>query len=697
MGTTTVKDAVTNPVKRVVLYLRVSSKRQMDTDADLDSDGNSIDTQRKACHDKARQMGAVIIEEYVEPGNSAQTIEKRPVFRDMMRRIHEQRDVDCVLIYMRSRAFRNYIDAGNTEVALGKLGVKLQSAKEEFGDGAMGEAMKAITDVFNWLQVRLSGEDIKVKMANKARNGGTIGRAKLGYLNEKLLIDGHKVNTVVPDPERAKYIPMAFALFATGQETYESLCRKLTQAGLRMPMTGRYPGGPISKKKIGPLLRDRYYLGYVEYDGIEYPGRHEALVSEELFERVQRVLASHTEGHTRYRTHHHYLKGVVWCGRCQHRFIIQRAEGRHGGEYMYWYCRGRQDGLCDMPSVPVEIMEQAVVAHYAHAVTLPQEWLDKVRAGVDEAVSANSELTDSLRADFQARLTKLDRKEDYYLDLAAEEGWPKDKLRAKLDSIHHEQAELKDTLDRSEQRLDVGREVFYAALALLAQPHEAYERGNETVRAILNKVFFTKLYVDGSKITEHELREPFGAIVDGYRSYRVSHTRTAAQRSTLPQNDTSAASSEGYDADSLGRSSANSTSPSAGHFWSKASRVELRGLEPLTPSLPGPIMALTCGYGEPAGRVAQLAAVECGPVQLNAVGIVAVLQICSTVIGERLSPAGLLRLVAETSSEACVMIRAARAAGSRSGASPSQWAAIVMSIMSLGDVARTCSDASPSV
>src|SRR6266498_3230936 len=305
-----VRDEASKPVLRVVLYLRVSSKRQMDTDADLDPDGNSIDTQRKHCRDQARQMGAVIVDEYVEPGNSAQTIEKRPVFRDMMRRINEERDVDGVLIYMRSRAFRNYVDAGNTKLALSKLGVKLLSAKEDFGEGIMAEAMEAVTDVFNWLQVRMCGEDIKTKMANKARNGGTIGRAPVGYLNTTKLMDGRKVNTVITDPERAKFITMAFELFATGQEDYESLCDKLAAAGLRMPRYGR----PISTQKIGPLLRDRYYLGYVEYEGIEYPGRHEPLVTPELFEQVQNVLAKHTESHVRHRTHNHYLKGLLWCG-----------------------------------------------------------------------------------------------------------------------------------------------------------------------------------------------------------------------------------------------------------------------------------------------------------------------------------------------------------------------------------------------
>jgi hypothetical protein len=52
-------------------------------------------------------------------------------------------------------------------------------------------------------------------------------------------------------------------------------------------------------------------------------------------------------------------------------------------------------------------------------------------------------------------------------------------------------------------------------------------------------------------------------------------------------------------------------------------------------------MVLTCGYGEPAGRVAQFAAVEHGPVQLDAVGRAVVLQVCSRLMGERSSPAGL--------------------------------------------------------
>jgi hypothetical protein len=45
------------PVRRSIRYLRVSSNRQLDTDADIDPDGNSIDTQRKVCQAREKALG----------------------------------------------------------------------------------------------------------------------------------------------------------------------------------------------------------------------------------------------------------------------------------------------------------------------------------------------------------------------------------------------------------------------------------------------------------------------------------------------------------------------------------------------------------------------------------------------------------------------------------------------------------------
>jgi hypothetical protein len=55
-------------------------------------------------------------------------------------------------------------------------------------------------------------------------------------------------------------------------------------------------------------------LGYLTYKGEEYEGRHEPLISPELFQRVQEVIEERSGSGIRKRRIHHYLKGILWCG-----------------------------------------------------------------------------------------------------------------------------------------------------------------------------------------------------------------------------------------------------------------------------------------------------------------------------------------------------------------------------------------------
>ena len=95
----------------------------------------------------------------------------------MLAELKQRPNVRYVIVYMMSRAFRNALEELTTKAQLSKMGITLVSAKENFGDGYLGDAMQGIMAIFNELQVRSNGEDVKVKMPNKARNGGTVGLA----------------------------------------------------------------------------------------------------------------------------------------------------------------------------------------------------------------------------------------------------------------------------------------------------------------------------------------------------------------------------------------------------------------------------------------------------------------------------------------------------------------------------------------
>ena len=123
-------------------YLRVSSVRQTHTDADVNRDGNSIATQREECDKKAAGMGISVAMEFIEPGKSAQTIDKRPEFRRLLAYLAEHDEIGYVFVYSRSRAFRNVEDAVLTRKHLRGLGVKIISTKEDFGDTMEAEFME---------------------------------------------------------------------------------------------------------------------------------------------------------------------------------------------------------------------------------------------------------------------------------------------------------------------------------------------------------------------------------------------------------------------------------------------------------------------------------------------------------------------------------------------------------------------------
>ncbi len=173
----------------------------------------------------------------------------------------------------------------------------------------------------------------------------------------------------------------AFEQYATGEWTLRSLHQAVTEKGLTSSGGPRTPSKPLSLSNLARLLRTKYYVGIVSYRGVEYPGAHDPLVSEETFERVQAVLDAHGRAGEKQRVHHHYLKGSVFCGQCGSRLCVMHSKNRHGTVYPYFFCLGRQQHYtqCTQKVVLIDQVEAAVVRHYA-TVQLSDQQKQEVQA-----------------------------------------------------------------------------------------------------------------------------------------------------------------------------------------------------------------------------------------------------------------------------------------------------------------------------
>src|SRR5262249_2983153 len=146
-----------------------------------------------------------------------------------------------------------------------------------------------MADLAEFYSANLAVEILKGS-TQKASMGGTPYKAPHGYRNIRQIVGGFEVRTVCPDDVQGPLMRRAFELYDTQECSLRTLLHLLTREGLRVPATAKRPERPLSLSKFGTLLRNPYYAGVVRYRGVEYAGAHPALVSRELFDRVQLIL-----------------------------------------------------------------------------------------------------------------------------------------------------------------------------------------------------------------------------------------------------------------------------------------------------------------------------------------------------------------------------------------------------------------------
>ena len=528
-------------VRRAIIYLRVSSPSQVKTD--YNPEGISLPAQRDACEFKCASLGTAVAHEFIEPGRSATTIDKRIVFQEMMAWIKANGDsVDYLVVYHFNRIFRNSIDAAITKRELSKYGVRIVSTIMDLGEGPESDMVESILSAVDEYRVKADGADIAYKMGAKARNGGTIGRARLGYVNARDLSEGRNIGIVKIDPERGPFMVAAFELYATGNFSLDSLQAELTARGLRT-RPGRFPAGPVSTSKLAKLLRDPYYLGYVTYKGELIPGRHEALISQELFNRVQATLDERGGGGVRKRRHHHYLKGALWCGHChdrgdESRMILQWANG-HGGRYLYFFCVRKQQHLCESRYADGDAVEVAVENFYAN-VRFPADLADQLRKRMSETMSEEKKATGLLNKQLRTEIDRLNTQEDNLIDLAAEGGLAVDKVRQRLVAVQRKRDQITERLGESDERLQIGVRLIEKALRLLADPQRLYRQMSQEQRRLMNQAIFEKLYVHQDQVDEAVFRPPFDELLAARNSFQVYYRERPDQALVTGDRDESA-------------------------------------------------------------------------------------------------------------------------------------------------------------
>ncbi len=530
------------PVLLAVSYLRVSTREQAERGGT--EEGFSIPAQREANARKADELGARVVREFVDAGESARSAD-RDGLQDMLAFIAASRVRFCI-VHKLDRLARNRADDVKIHEALLASGVTLVSATESIDQTPSGMLVHGIMSSIAEFYSRNLATEVTKGLSQKVAQGGTPMRAPIGYLNVRRTDDaGREIRTVAVDAERAPLITWAFETYAKGETSVTGLLCDLTARGLVTVPTPKRPSKPLGKNTLYKLLTNPYYAGVIRYKGALHPGAHEPIVEPALFDTVQALLRARTAKMTRHVQHAHHLKGLLHCGTCGSRMLLDFATNPKGTTYAYFVCSGRASKrtACTRRAVPVAVAERLVADAYA-SITISDSTYDRIAADVDAAFDKRTAGRSQEIADLIANRAKLESESDKLLAAHFADAIDLPTLKRHQDRIRAGLADVNQRLAEHDEHHTGGRAFLHDSLRLLTDAHHAYARSHDADRRLANQAFYTRLDITDDEQLRPRLAEPFATIVreahkhsddegEGAEHEHDESTHVACSRKTL--------------------------------------------------------------------------------------------------------------------------------------------------------------------
>jgi hypothetical protein len=168
-------------------------------------------------------------------------------------------------------------------------GVSFVSVTQQFNTTtSMGRLTLNVLLSFAQFEREIAGERIRDKFAASRRKGMWMGGTiPLGYdvRDRKLIVNEAEADTV-------RLIFQRYLALGCVSRLRVDLDRQGVRSKQRILTSGRVLGGAsFGRGALYHLLRNRIYRGEVLHKGIAYPGEHEAIVNEELWNAVQARLS----------------------------------------------------------------------------------------------------------------------------------------------------------------------------------------------------------------------------------------------------------------------------------------------------------------------------------------------------------------------------------------------------------------------
>jgi len=323
----------------------------------------SIESQTRELEQIAAKLGLPIVEILSESKSAKEP--GRPVFDAMMQRLYRG-EAAGIICWKLDRLARNPVDGGSIIWAIKQHGIKVMTPAQSYAredDNIIlmyiefGMAQKYVDDL---------SKNVKRGLKTKIENGWYPGVAPVGYLNHTDKLTGQ--NTLIKDPERFPLVRMMWDLMLTGLYTPPKILEIAnSEWSFRTRPTRRRGGNPLPRSTIYRIFTKPFYYGRFEYpadSGQWYQGKHDPMITEAEYDRVQASLGRH--GNPRAQSHVGFtFSGLIRCGDCGRSVTAEEKHQVICGNCKFKFAYRQRDD-CPRCKTPIEKMINPKFLRYTY-------------------------------------------------------------------------------------------------------------------------------------------------------------------------------------------------------------------------------------------------------------------------------------------------------------------------------------------
>ncbi|MCP3937741.1 MAG: recombinase family protein, partial [Actinomycetia bacterium] len=349
------------PATRCAIYCRKS------TSQGLEQEFNSLDAQREAAENyiasQLHDNWVALPDRYDDGGFSGGTTD-RPAMKRMLADVDTGK-IDCIVVYKYDRLSRSMLDFLQLLDRFERHDVSFVSVSQRFDTSTpVGKMTMNMLLSFAEFERHIIAERTRDKIQAARRRGRwTGGHPPLGY---DTVSGGGRIVINKTEADQVKAIFHLYVERASLVEVAQELNRRGWRQKAWTAKTGRRCGGrPWNNASVRTVLRNPLYIGRQKLGDETFKGDHDSIVTQRLFNEVQRLLSENrTSGGAGARNRHGFLlRGLLRCSACD-AAMVPTPTSKGTRLYRYYTCRGAQKNghaTCPTKSVNANKVESFIV------------------------------------------------------------------------------------------------------------------------------------------------------------------------------------------------------------------------------------------------------------------------------------------------------------------------------------------------